>query len=100
MNDIVTYRKRLAIIVLAVVGFLISSTQLVSIYLTLDGERYAREINLAGRQRMLSQKIAKEILASDSPVSSSVTADVMLWQRVHEGLQVGDPLLNLKGVKS
>ncbi|MEQ9307567.1 MAG: type IV pili methyl-accepting chemotaxis transducer N-terminal domain-containing protein, partial [Marinoscillum sp.] len=63
----------------------------------------ARVINVAGRQRMLSQKISKLALKiehqkGDSRTSYDELRDALtLWQRSHEGLQSGDPELGLSG---
>ena len=63
----------------------------------------AREINLAGRQRMLSQRIAKHALearaASDpAPALAALRADVADWAGMHRGLLDGDPSRGLVGV--
>lgn len=65
---------------------------------------YAPVINLAGRQRMLSQKITKTALAIERrPSSDSAVLNEMLqqdlaeWERVHEGLQRGNASLGLPG---
>ena len=66
-------------------------------------ERDARVINLAGRQRMLSQRIAKNalILAFEAEPNAKTAARAQLaddfsgWQRVNIGLQNGDETLKL-----
>lgn len=65
-------------------------------------------INLAGRQRMLSQKVAKEALAIASANSATeftqrrqiLRETVAGWERAHLGLQNGDALLSLPGRNS
>ena len=62
-----------------------------------------REVNLAGRQRMLSQRIAKHALAAVAGVEhdrhlAEMKADVGDWARVHQGLLHGDPVLGLPGI--
>ncbi len=57
----------------------------------------ATVINLAGRQRMLSQKIAKEAYQTIEKEAQldSLKKTTRLWDQVHEGLQEGDPELGL-----
>jgi nitrate/nitrite-specific signal transduction histidine kinase len=65
-------------------------------------------VNIAGRQRMLSQKLSKSALALASP-SDPLSGDarrreladvVKLWERSHLGLQVGNEQLQLPGENS
>jgi PAS domain S-box-containing protein len=63
----------------------------------------SRVINLAGRQRALSQKLVKEVLllnqATDlenrQQVVSELTQTVTVWKASHEGLQKGNLDMNL-----
>lgn len=65
-------------------------------------------INIAGRQRMLSQKITKlalQIDISDSPFEKSEARNELresleLWETCHRGLQVGNEELGLPGYNS
>lgn len=65
-------------------------------------------INIAGRQRMLSQKITKlalQIDISDSPFEKTearkeLQESLDLWETCHRGLQVGNPELGLPGHNS
>ncbi|NIA06137.1 MAG: response regulator [Actinobacteria bacterium] len=65
-------------------------------------------INLSGRQRMLSQKIAKEalLLAQSQDMKmrqhhrQSLSASVSSWTQVHNGLQYGNKELQLPGNNS
>jgi PAS domain S-box-containing protein len=56
-------------------------------------------INLAGKQRMLSQKIAKQVYQSEFEDISlkELNEDLENWNRVHNGLQQGDSNLNIEG---
>jgi nitrate/nitrite-specific signal transduction histidine kinase len=68
----------------------------------------AHLVNIAGRQRMLSQKLTKAALAllveQDAAVARSRVAELRttleLWERSHLGLQVGDAELDLPGQNS
>ncbi|MDY6992319.1 MAG: type IV pili methyl-accepting chemotaxis transducer N-terminal domain-containing protein, partial [Pseudomonadota bacterium] len=63
----------------------------------------AHVVNLAGRQRMLSQKLTKIILALQLLANNQTAYDyrqelqrtLITWQQVHQGLQQGDSFLNL-----
>ena len=65
-------------------------------------------INLSGRQRMLSQKLTKEVLLlvqSQTPVMREkyrnlLSATLSNWSQVHNGLQHGDEKLKLPGNNS
>ena len=65
-------------------------------------------INLAGRQRMLSQRMAKELLLMVHAKDNSAVAQhagrlhdsLQTWQLVHSGLQHGDKQLRLPGKNS
>ncbi len=63
-------------------------------------------INIAGRQRMLSQRLSKAALALEVfPDVRQQNADelrgvIVLWQRSQEGLQHGDTALGLPGNNS
>jgi nitrate/nitrite-specific signal transduction histidine kinase len=65
-------------------------------------------INLAGRQRMLSQRLSKAALALEvfpdtqerRQNASELQAAVVLWQRSQQGLQYGDAALGLPGRNS
>ena len=68
----------------------------------------ARVINLAGRQRMLSQRISKNALilaleatpADKQSARAQLTGDFADWQKVNGALQSGDEKLGLPGDNS
>jgi nitrate/nitrite-specific signal transduction histidine kinase len=65
-------------------------------------------VNIAGRQRMLSQKLSKNALALESPSDplgrearrKELSDVIRLWERSHLGLQLGDDQLELPGENS
>ncbi len=65
-------------------------------------------INLSGRQRMLSQKLTKEVLLLAQQQDPQLHAQarqllgetLQTWQRVHKGLRQGDTQLDLPGNNS
>ncbi len=65
-------------------------------------------INIAGRQRMLSQKLSKAALALSiapteaqrTPRIAELNAGTLLWESSHQGLQQGSTQLNLPGNNS
>ncbi|MEM1328123.1 MAG: ATP-binding protein [Bacteroidota bacterium] len=66
----------------------------------------SRVVNVAGRQRMLSQKLTKEalLLADDKLRNDSLLSDfeatLQQWTSSHDGLQNGDNALGLPGNNS
>lgn len=59
-------------------------------------------INLAGRQRMLSQKIAKSIyyLQTSELNQIEISEDVALWSAIHIGFQNGNKALNIPKIEN
>lgn len=63
-------------------------------------------INVAGRQRMLSQKISKVALKIENQQGNKqqnlteLSNALTLWKKCHQGLQYGDPELGLSGQNS
>ena len=98
---------RYVVALLAVALFVVLGQVLIQLSLTRQ-EKDARIINVAGRQRMLSQKLAKSALAVLSPVpehrgaehAQTLAADLALWRRSHSGLTRGDETLGLSGQNS
>lgn len=67
-------------------------------------ENVAQEINLAGRQRMLSQRLTKDVLIlSDTRLNDNASIELeetlAQFKRVQKGLVYGDPELRLQGLK-
>ncbi len=98
----------LYIAALGVVALLSISSQLVVQHALNQQSSDSRTINLAGRQRMLSQRLTKAALAIHSTPSADDLRDRLeelqtvteLWERSHIGLQQGDLELGLPGNNS
>ncbi len=94
--------KSISIIAVSTLIILIISNQLL-IQKILDEKRDdATVINLAGRQRMLSQKIAKTVyLAENTDIElEALKKDVEVWSSTHEGLKNGSEELDIKANKN
>lgn len=99
---------RLYIIALSMIALLAISGQLIIQFSLIQQSGDANIINIAGRQRMLSQKLTKAavaLLATSDPNARSgrvaeVRATVALWEQSQEGLQHGDAQLGLSGNNS
>ncbi len=84
--------------VLVAVAALVMVDQAIVQPLLIRLDRYAPAINLAGRQRMLSQKLTKAALASDrssSPESlaaarTELGETLVQWTTAHDVLRIGD----------
>lgn len=89
---------------LAIAVAILVSQVLVQMYLNKQLHD-SRAINVAGRQRMLSQKISKDALricnASDTEkqqkFATSLKASIELWKQSYVGLVEGDSILQLDG---
>ncbi len=103
--------KRIGILyVLALSGIalvIIISQALVQSYISKQ-EDDSRVINLAGRQRMLSQKISKLALqigqaqnpAQAKKIAQDLEENLSLWTHSHQGLLTGDENMGVNGQKS
>ncbi|MGK7900083.1 MAG: response regulator [Hormoscilla sp.] len=103
--------RRLTIIYIAALGaiaLLLISGQ-IFIFQAMDySSSDARAINIAGRQRMLSQKLSKAALVLSNSTTrgerqqrrSELAQVVQLWSSSHQGLLQGDALVGLPGTNS
>ncbi|MFO0885043.1 MAG: ATP-binding protein [Pirellulales bacterium] len=98
----------LYIIALSVVALLSIAGQLLVQFALSDQLSDSKVINLAGRQRMLSQKLCKAALSLSRAATPQQRQASLLemeealdpWTRVHVGLQKGDKELGLPGNNS
>ncbi len=94
--------KRLYIIAIASIAALTLLNQIVIHAMLVHIRSDGRAINLAGRQRMLSQRIA--LLAGRAALDPNLIPELKaaneLWNRVHLGLQHGDRDLELNANSS
>lgn len=102
-QDTFTRLKRLYLIALGAIAIsLITSQILIRQYLA-DQEDDSRLVNVAGRQRMLSQKLSKEaLILSLNPadferkaMEDTLLATKTAWETAHLALQFGDKKLGL-----
>ncbi len=101
-RHLLTLRYASALVLIAVLA--IATQGLVQHSLSAQADD-AREINLAGRQRMLSQRIAKHALETrvapdPAPALAAMRADVAGWAATHRALLDGDPARGLTGIQS
>lgn len=79
---------------------IIIGLQLTTWYFVSSNKGVARIINLAGRQRMLSQKLAKQIFSNDFPLlKKNIYNDLKNWQFIHIALQTGNDSLHIPRLK-
>ena len=100
--------KRLYIIALSAIAVSVLVSQIfIRNYLN-DQQSDSTVINVAGKQRMLSQKLTKELLliSAESDIAARVKLKnqlketVNLWETSHKGLQNGNDSINLPGENS
>ncbi|MCW8890714.1 MAG: type IV pili methyl-accepting chemotaxis transducer N-terminal domain-containing protein, partial [Sedimenticola sp.] len=79
--------------------FFCALTSVVTIYLSIGADSNA--INVAGRQRMLSQKLAKEALLVGQQAEDRIVMEktISLFESSHQALLKGDPAQNMVPVK-
>ncbi|MDT0686496.1 ATP-binding protein [Autumnicola psychrophila] len=105
-----TFKKlsRLYILALSAIAFSVIVSQiLIHRYLN-DQENDSTVVNIAGRQRMLSQKLSKETLKllvtfkQDGKINikDSIKATLEIWQFSHRALREGNDSLELPGNNS
>lgn len=100
-------KKRYIFALVIIAGILIVSQGIIqfAVY-TQSGD--SRIVNLAGRQRMLSQRITKCVLEFDYEQKSQdreklireLDQSIILWEKSNNGLQLGDRDLGLPRIKS
>ena len=100
--------RRRYIVALSLIALLIISSQGLMQFLLADQTHDSHIINIAGRQRMLSQKITKlSYYISSNPslqeklrYQNELTESITLWEKSHLGLISGDIELELPGNNS
>lgn len=96
------------VVALAIVAILIVAGQVLIQYHLERQEKDSHTVNVAGRQRMLSQKIAKDLLQlmgatrreSAARHTASLKATYDVWTRSHLALRDGDAALRIPGDNS
>ncbi len=100
--------RRLYIIALSTIALSVIVSQILIRKHLKDQENDSRVINVAGRQRMLSQKLTKEILSLSTEgnlferlaVKDSLKKTLSIWVTSHNALQNGSDSLGLPGTNS
>lgn len=93
------------VLALSLVAALIVTGQVLVQFSLMQQEQDARTINIAGRQRMLSQRIHAHVLTAERETdidrlrarTVTLQRDIALWKRSHDGLRYGDVGLGLPG---
>ncbi len=100
--------RRRYILALSIIACLVIVSQLAVQHSISGNEDDSRVINIAGRQRMLSQRITKCVLGlyiTDDPAKKAdllakLISATELWEVSHKGLQHGDAQMGLPGRNS
>ena len=100
--------RRRYILALSIIALLVIISQGLVQYVLIDQEDDSRIVNIAGRQRMLSQRIAKCSLilhstlpdAEKQPFRDELGMALRIWIQSHAGLQRGDAEMGLPGKNS
>lgn len=100
--------RRRYIVALSLIAFMTVAAQVVVQFLIGNKELDTHIVNIAGRQRMLSQTIAKtsayltqpESLVEQSRLKDQLAQSVSQWGRGHRGLLLGDSEMRLPGANS
>ncbi|MCK9389445.1 MAG: histidine kinase [Sulfuritalea sp.] len=100
--------RRRYIVALSLIAILTMASQALMQFLVSDQMHDSRVVNIAGRQRMLSQKITKlsyyvsnaESANTASRFRMELAEALSLWQRSHVGLLRGDGAMGLPGKNS
>lgn len=100
--------KKRYVLALSIIAFLVILSQGIVQMTIISQQDDSRIVNIAGRQRMLSQRINKTAFglyvsteAKDQDrYLKELTASLELWERSHKGLQSGDSELGLPGKNS
>lgn len=87
MEFILSRRKLIYSIAIATVLLLIILIQGINQYQITENSRYAGLINIAGRQRMLSQKISKQAYRDPGTLKDTMLADALAWKEKHSYLR-------------
>ena len=97
--------SQLYLIALSIIALSILGSQLLVQRHLINQLSDAKVVNIAGRQRMLSQRITKELLLLDrskeptqiDSIFISLQSNFLQWQKAHFGLQNGDKSLGIPG---
>lgn len=94
--------RHLYIIAIASIALLTVFNQIIVQHMLAEIRSDGRKINLAGRQRMLSQRIAllAHRSANEKALFTTLKEENELWNTVHLALQKGDSALNIKPTNS
>lgn len=100
--------RRRYVLALSIIALLVILSQVLIQFTLTDQEGDSRVVNVAGRQRMLSQRITKCVLLLESSIPDverefyleELRQSVSLWRQSHAGLQRGDGDLGLPGKNS